>query len=103
MGFPGQNAGVGCHFLLQGIFLTQRSNLDLLHCGEILYHCATREAPGLGRGKGQKRWKESSRPTGEEGRGGLWRRVWGPEDLVGSREELKVGESESRSVKSNSL
>ena len=29
--FPGKNAGVGCHFLLQGIFLTQGSNPDLLH------------------------------------------------------------------------
>ena len=29
--FPGKNTGVGCHFLLQGIFLTQGSNLQLLH------------------------------------------------------------------------
>ena len=32
--FPGKDTGVGCHFLLQGIFLTQRSNphfLCLLH------------------------------------------------------------------------
>ena len=29
--FPGKNAGMGCHFLLQGIFLTQGSNLHLLH------------------------------------------------------------------------
>ena len=28
--FPGKNTGVGCHFLLQGIFLTQGSNLSLL-------------------------------------------------------------------------
>ena len=28
--FPGKNTGVGCHFLLQGIFPTQRSNLCLL-------------------------------------------------------------------------
>ena len=28
---PGNNTGVGCHFLLQGIFLTQGSNLSLLH------------------------------------------------------------------------
>ena len=27
---PGKNTGVGCHALLQGIFLTQRSNLSLL-------------------------------------------------------------------------
>ena len=29
--FLGQNAGVGCHFLLQGTFLTQGSNLHLLY------------------------------------------------------------------------
>ena len=29
--FPGKNTGVGCHFLLPGIFLTQGSNLRLLH------------------------------------------------------------------------
>ena len=29
MGFPGKNTGVGCHFLLQGIFPTQESNLHL--------------------------------------------------------------------------
>ena len=28
--FPGKNTGVGCHFLLQGIFLTQGWNLCLL-------------------------------------------------------------------------
>ena len=29
--FPGKNTGVGCHFLLQGIFLTQGSSMHLLH------------------------------------------------------------------------
>ena len=29
--FPGKNTGVGCHFLLQRIFLTQVSNSGLLH------------------------------------------------------------------------
>ena len=28
--FPGKNTGVGCHFLLQAIFQTQRSNPNLL-------------------------------------------------------------------------
>ena len=28
---PGTNTGVGCHFLLQGIFPTQGSNPSLLH------------------------------------------------------------------------
>ena len=34
---PGRNTGVGCHVLLQGFFLTQESNQDLLHCRRILY------------------------------------------------------------------
>ena len=34
---PGKNTGVGCHALLQGIFLTEGSNPGLLHCGLILY------------------------------------------------------------------
>ena len=34
----GENTGVGCHFLLQGIFPTQGSNPGLLHCKQILYH-----------------------------------------------------------------
>ena len=29
--FPGKCTGVGCHFLLQGIFSTQGQNLRLLH------------------------------------------------------------------------
>ena len=36
--------GVGCHFLLQGIFLTQWSYPDLLLGAHILYLWATREA-----------------------------------------------------------
>ena len=28
--FPGKNTGVGCHFVLQGLFLTQGSNPHLL-------------------------------------------------------------------------
>ena len=35
---PGKSTGVSCHSLLQGIFLTQGSNLGLLHCRQILYH-----------------------------------------------------------------
>ena len=34
---PGMNTGVGCHFLLQGTFLTQGSNLGLLDCRQTLY------------------------------------------------------------------
>ena len=42
---PGKNTGGGCHFLLQGIFLTQASNLGLLHCRQILYHWPIWESP----------------------------------------------------------
>ena len=51
MGSPGKNTGVGCCFLLQGIFLTQGSNphlLCLLHCRQILYRWATRKAQEVG-------------------------------------------------------
>ena len=37
---PGKNTGVGCHFLLHGIFPAQGSNpglLCFLHCRQILY------------------------------------------------------------------
>ena len=34
---PGKNTGVGCHALLQGIFLTQGLNPGLPHCRQILY------------------------------------------------------------------
>ena len=40
--FPGKNTGVGCHFILKGIFPTRGQNLGLLHCRQILYHRATR-------------------------------------------------------------
>ena len=33
---PGKNTGVGCHFLLQGIFPTQGSNPGLPHCRQML-------------------------------------------------------------------
>ena len=34
---PGKNTGVGCHFLLWGIFPIHGMNLDLLHWRQILY------------------------------------------------------------------
>ena len=36
--FQGKCTGVGCHFLLQGIFPTQGSNRGLSHCRQTLYH-----------------------------------------------------------------
>ena len=46
--FSGNSTGVGCHFLLQGIFLTQGSDLGLLYCRQMLYHLSHREALNKG-------------------------------------------------------
>ena len=42
---PGRNTGVGCHFLLLGIFPTQVSNPSLLHCRQILYQLSYKGSP----------------------------------------------------------
>ena len=42
---PGKNTGVGCHSLLQRIFLTQGSNQSLLHCRQILYCLRYQRSP----------------------------------------------------------
>ena len=44
---PGQNTGVGSFSLLQGIFPTQGSNPDLLHCGPILYQLSHQGSPRI--------------------------------------------------------
>ena len=36
--FLSKSTGVGCHFLLQRIFLMQGSNPGLLYCRQTLYH-----------------------------------------------------------------
>ena len=40
-----QNTGVGSFSLFQGIFPTQGSNPDLLHCRQILYQLSQKESP----------------------------------------------------------
>ena len=40
-----KNTGVGCHFLLQGIFLTQGLNSGLLHCRQMLYQLSHQGSP----------------------------------------------------------
>ena len=46
MGFS-RTTGVGCHFLLQGIFPTQDSNPGLLHCRQILDRLSYKGSPVL--------------------------------------------------------
>ena len=43
---PGKNTDVGCHSLLQDIFLTQGLNPGLLHCRQILYHLSFQGSRG---------------------------------------------------------
>ena len=40
-----QNTGVGSVSLVQGIFLTQESNWDVLHCRQILYQLSYQGRP----------------------------------------------------------
>ena len=42
--YPSKHTGVACHFLLQGIFLTQGLSPHLLHCRQILFQWATWDA-----------------------------------------------------------
>ena len=43
--FLDKNTGVGCHFLLQEIFLTQGLNPGLLHCRQMFYHLSHQGSP----------------------------------------------------------
>ena len=40
-----KNTGLGCHFLLPGIFPTQGLNPGLLHCRQILYYLSHQGSP----------------------------------------------------------
>ena len=44
---PSKNTGVGSHSLLQGIFLTQKLNLGLPHCRQILYCLSHQGSPAI--------------------------------------------------------
>ena len=55
---PGKNTGVGFHFLVQGIFLTQGLNPGLPHCRQTLYRLSHQGSPRhkLRRLWSEKRW-----------------------------------------------
>ena len=53
---PGKNTAVSCHLLFQ-IFPTQGSHWRLLHCRQVLYHWAIREAPRSHMPQGKKKQK----------------------------------------------
>ena len=60
--FLGKNVGVGCHFLLRRIFLTQGLNLHLLHCRQILYWLSPSEAQNPAQHKLCLKWYRKSKP-----------------------------------------
>ena len=62
--FPAKNTGVGCHFLLQGVFLTQGSNLHLMHYRRIIYCWATGRASSPQRSESCSVVSDSLQPHG---------------------------------------
>ena len=44
---PSKNTGVGCHSLLQGIFLARGLNPGLPYCRQILYHMNHQGSPSV--------------------------------------------------------
>ena len=66
---PGENTGVGCHFLLWAIFRTQGSNLGLLHFRQILYHLSHQGSPWrailMGKKKYVLKWTHCRRARSE--------------------------------------
>ena len=54
---------MGCHFLLQGIFLTQGSNPGLLHCRQIRYQLSHQGRPNAKLGAIQLNWMRRTRRT----------------------------------------
>ena len=57
----------GSHALLQGIFPTQGSNLDLLHCRWILYCLSLQESPRILEWEAYPFSRGSSRPRNQTG------------------------------------
>ena len=65
MGLPGRSTGVGCHFLLQGIFLTQGLNPGLTHCRQTLYRLSHQGSLFAGRNTNNLRYADDTTLTEE--------------------------------------
>ena len=86
--FPGNNTGVGCHFLLQGIFPTQGSNPGLTQCRQMLLPS---ESPRNAKDKTTQniKWGLSFHPTPS----------W--PSLVSTEKTLKVSRKLLQSIKTS--
>ena len=60
-----EKMGVGCCFLLQGLFLTQGLNPHLLHYRQILYHCKETQ-DGEAQDPGPREWGADQRNSFSE-------------------------------------
>ena len=80
---------MGCHFLRQGIFLTQGSNRGVPHCMQMLYHLSHQQRPMFVYMCGLPRWHGDKEPACQckrRKRRGFdpcvrkipWRRKWKP-------------------------
>ena len=69
---PSRNTGVGCHFFLQGIFLTQGSNPCFLHCRQILYQLS-HQGCLVGAFSSLERFSSPREPRSLAEPGGSWR------------------------------
>ena len=91
--FPGKNTGMGCHFLLQKIFLTQGSNLRLLS----LLHWQTNPIPlnHLGSYEWRSKWKFKVEIYRERERCSAWFLVCSLFDLFFKIEKCQCKEEEA--------
>ena len=86
--FPGKNTGVSCHFLLQGIFLTQGSNSCLLHWQADSLPLSHQGSPegGVGGAGGTKiTARESEQPLWLSGQWRGWLKAAMPKGSVRDR------------------
>ena len=82
--FPCKSTGVGCHFLLQGIFPTQESKPGLPHCRQTLYHAPVKKIKSSKGKKNMVLQKDDSLKGGElQTLGILARTGAGPEAAPG--------------------
>ena len=82
-----KNTGVGCHFFLQGIFLTQGSNPGLLYCRQIL--CRLSHLQGLVAKETSWWWKVGMGTQPQPSAVPL--QAWGQDNTACRRDPFKFG------------
>ena len=78
---PGKNTGGGCHAVLQGIFLTQKSNPGLPHFRQTLYRLSHQ---GSLIHLLEHKWKKNPPPTSRQRAWARLRPDEGPYNVIGN-------------------